>query len=526
MATERLLMRHIREILRLKWTLRRSHRETARSLGISAGAVASVVTRAKAMALTWDAVGTLSDDALERTLYGPKLALTVARPGPDLVWMHTELRRPGVTLELLHLEYLAAHPDGYRYSAFCGHYRRWLAQQRTSMRQVHTAGEKTFVDYAGQRPSLVDPATGEIVPVELFVAVLGASNYTYAEATLTQRSVDFIQSHTRTVEYFGGVSAVVVPDQLRTGVTDPCRYEPTVQRTYADWARHYGTAIVPARPAKPRDKAKVEVAVQVAERWILARLRNETFFTLAALNARIAELLTDLNDRPMKGYGGASRRALFERFDRPALQPLPRDRYVHADWRHARVNIDYHVEVDRHYYSVPHALIHAAVEICLTATTVDVLLRGARVWLHVRSYRAGSPHDHPGAHAEGAPRASGVEPLPLDRLGRHHRAPHRGARPGPAREPAPSRARLSLVPGHPAIGEAARARRGSTPPAPARSPPARGRIATSSRSSNTAWTVCPWTSSPRRRARGPCMPTSAAPRTTNRLMPKETAHAD
>jgi len=232
MATERLLMRHIREILRLKWTLRRSHRDTARSLGISAGAVASVVTRAKAMALTWDTVGALSDDALERSLYGPKLALTVARPGPDLVWMHTELRRPGVTLELLHLEYLAAHPDGYRYSAFCGHYRRWLAQQRTSMRQVHTAGEKTFVDYAGQRPSLVDPATGAIVPVELFVAVLGASNYTSAEATRTQRSVDFIQSHTRTVEYFGGVSTVVVPDQLRTGVVDPCRYEPRVQRTY------------------------------------------------------------------------------------------------------------------------------------------------------------------------------------------------------------------------------------------------------------------------------------------------------
>jgi transposase len=357
MATERLLMRHVREILRLKWTLHRSHRETARSLGISAGAVASVVTRAKATALTWDAVGALDDDALERRLYGPRLALTVARPAPDRVWLHTELRRPGVTLELLHLEYLATHPDGYRYSAFCSHYRRWLAQQRTSMRQVHRAGEKTFVDYAGQRPHLVDPATGARIPVELFVAVLGASNYTYAEATRTQRSGDIIQSHTRTVEYFGGVSALVVPDQLRTGVTDPCRYEPTVQRTYADWARHYGTAIVPARPGKPRDKAKAEVAVQVAERWILARLRNETFFTLAALNERIAELRTDLNARPMKGYGGASRRALFERFDQPVLQPLPRDRYVHAEWRHARVNIDYHVEVDRHYYSVPHALI-------------------------------------------------------------------------------------------------------------------------------------------------------------------------
>ena len=339
MATERLPMRNIREILRLKWTLRRSHRDTARSLGISAGAVASVVTRAKAMALTWDTVLTLSDDALERTLYGPRLALTVARPEPDRVWMHTELRRPGVTLELLHLEYLALHPDGYRYSAFCGHYRQWLARQRSSMRQVHTAGEKTFVDYAGQRPSLVDPATGKVVPVELFVAVLGASNYTYAEATRTQRSVDFVASHTRAVEYFGGVSAVIVPDQLRTGVTGPCRYEPTIQRTYEDWARHYGTAIVPARPAKPRDKAKVEVAVQVAERWILARVRHETFFTLAALNGRIAELLTDLNLRPMKGYGGETRRALFERFDRSALQPLPLDRYVHAEWRHARVNI-------------------------------------------------------------------------------------------------------------------------------------------------------------------------------------------
>lgn len=389
MATERLPMRHIREILRLKWTLRRSHRETARSLGISAGAVASVVTRATAQALTWETVATLSDDALERRLYGPKLALTVARPAPDHVWMHTELRRPGVTLELLHLEYLETHPDGYRYSAFCGHYRRWLTQQRTSMRQVHRAGEKMFVDYAGQRPSIVDAATGERGFVELFVAVLGASNYTYAEATRTQRSVDFIQSHTHAVEYFGGVSTVIVPDQLRTGIRDPCRYEPLVQRTYADWARHYGTAILPARPAKPRDKAKVEVAVQVAERWILARLRHETFFTLAALNLRIAELLTDLNARPMKGYGGASRRALFERFDQAALLPLPCDRYVHAEWRHARVNIDYHVDVDRHYYSVPYALSQTAVEIRLTATTVDVLRRGVRVWLHVRSDQVG-----------------------------------------------------------------------------------------------------------------------------------------
>ena len=404
MPTERLPMRHIREILRLKWTLNRSHRETARSLGISAGAVASVVTRARAMGLSWETVGPLTDDALERMLYGPKLAQSVARPWPDLVWLHTELRRPGVTLELLHLEYLAVHPDGYRYSAFCGYYRRWVAQQRTSMRQVHRAGEKTFVDYAGQRPSLVDPATGTRTAVELFVAVLGASNYTFAEATRTQRSADFIHSHTQMVGFFGGVSAVIVPDQLRTGVADPCRYEPLVQRTYADWARHYGTAIVPARPAKPRDKAKVEVAVQVAERWILARLRHEIFFTLEALNLRIAALRTDLNDRPMKGYAGASRRTLFERFDQPALQPLPADPYVHAEWRHATVNIDYHIEIDRHYYSVPHALVRAAVEVRVTATTVDILQRGVRVWLHVRSDRVGH-HTTVPAHMPKAHRA-------------------------------------------------------------------------------------------------------------------------
>jgi transposase len=395
-------MRNIREILRLKWTLRRSHRDTARSLGISPGAVASVVSRATAKALTWEAVGALTDDELERTLYGPKLALTIARPEPDRVWVHTELRRPGVTLELLHLEYLAQHPDGYRYSAFCRHYRRWLESRRCSMRQVHKAGEKTFVDYAGQHPHLVDARTGELIPLELFVAVLGASNYTYAEATLTQRSADFIASHTRAVEYFGGVTAVIVPDQLRAAVTEPCRYEPTVQRTYGDWARHYDTAIVPARPAKPRDKAKAEVAVQIAERWILARLRHETFFTLGALNERIWELLDELNARPMKTYGGQSRRDLFERLERGALRALPPTRYVYAEWSQARVNIDYHVEVDDHYYSVPHALIHTLVEIRATAATIEILLRGQRVYLHVRSHQRGGyttiPEHMPKAH--------------------------------------------------------------------------------------------------------------------------------
>jgi transposase len=409
MATERLPMRHIREILRLKGRLNRSHRETARSLGISPGAVASVWSRARALGLTWEALETLTDEALEARLYGPKDAGRSARALPDATWIHTELRQTGVTLELLHLEYLQQHPDGYRYSAFCAHYRGWLERQRRSMRQVHRAGEKLFVDYSGKHAEIVDPTSGVVRAVELFVAVLGASNYTYAEATESQRTPDFIQSHSRTVEFLGGVPALVVPDQLKTGIRDACRYEPVLQRTYEEWARHYGTAILPARPAKPRDKAKVEVAVQIAQRWILARLRHETFFSLPALNARIRELLADLNARPMKGYGGLSRGDLFTRFDQPTLRPLPAERFAYTEWRQARVNVDYHIDVERHLYSVPHRLVHQVVEVRLSPTTVEIFHRGTRLWVHPRSDHVGyttisdhMPHAHR-AHREWSP---------------------------------------------------------------------------------------------------------------------------
>src|SRR4051812_12496086 len=247
MPTERVPMRKIREILRLKWVAQRSHRETARSLGLSPGAVASAVGRARATGLTWGAVEALSDDALERVLYGPTPAeIDGARPEPDLAWIHQELRRPGVTLELLHVEYLGVSPTGYRYSAFCERYRAWRARQRLSMRQVHKAGEKAFVDYAGQRPTIVDVATGEVVAVELFVAVLGASNYTFAEATRTQQSADWIASHVRAVEYFGGVPAVWGPDQLRTRGTGPGRREAGGPRAYARRGPHHYTVITPA----------------------------------------------------------------------------------------------------------------------------------------------------------------------------------------------------------------------------------------------------------------------------------------
>jgi transposase len=254
------------------------------------------------------------------------------------------------------------------------------------MRQSHVAGEKTFVDYSGKKPSIIDPATGERIEVELFVAALGASNLTYAEATLTQRVPDFVGSHVRMFEYFDGVTQVVVPDQLKSAVTVASRSAPVIQRTYADLGRHYGTAIVPARPRKPRDKAKVEVAVQIAQRWILARLRNDTFFSLEALNTRIRELVDELNLRPMKRLGGKTRRELFESMERSALKRLPSERYVCGEWGIAKVHGDHHIEVDKHYYSVPHTLHREQLEVCLTATTVEVLLKGNRVAAHARSY--------------------------------------------------------------------------------------------------------------------------------------------
>ncbi len=390
MAAERLPMRTIREILRQKWQLGRSNRQVARSVGVSVGAVGGTLHRARAAGLTtWVAVEALTDDALDAAVYRRATGTVRPRPLPDFATIHTERRKPGVTLELLHLEYLERHPDGYRYTQFCDLYRRWLKRRGLTMRQVHRAGDKNFVDYAGKPPGLTDPTTGEWRPVELFVMVLGASSYTYAEATLTQQLPDWIASHTRALAFFGGVPTAVVPDQLKSGVTTPCRYEPGVHRVYAELATHYGTTILPARPAKPRDKAKVEVAVQVAERWIVARLRHAVFFTLAALNARIAEILGELNAKPMRHYGGASRRDLFERLDRPALRPLPPTGFEYAQWKRARVNLDYHIAVDHHVYSVPHTLVHEDVEVRLTATTVEVFHHGARVATHRRSHVAG-----------------------------------------------------------------------------------------------------------------------------------------
>jgi transposase len=403
-------MRYLREILRLRHAGGLSQRAIARSLSIGVGTVCACLGQAAQAGLGWPLPAELDDGRLEALLpAGSSRVIRSRRPLPDLARIHTELRRPGVTLQLLWVEYLRDHPDGYRYTQFCEHYHRFARKLSPPMRQVHRAGEKTFIDFAGQKPWIVDRRTGEAVAGELFVGVLGASSYTYAEATPSQELPHWIGAHVRMFEFFEGVSAILVPDCLKGAVTRPCRYEPVLNRTYHDLATHYGTAVIPARPGHPRDKPKVEAGVLVTERWILAALRNITFFSFAEMNVAIRELLDAINARPMK-HLGASRRELFERLDRPALRPLPPNRYEMAAWKDCAVNIDYHIEVAHNYYSVPYQLVGERVEARMTATTVEVLFRSRRIASHARSSGRGQyatrpehmPHAHR-AHAEWTP---------------------------------------------------------------------------------------------------------------------------
>jgi len=389
MPAKRKSMRQIREILRQKWALGLSNRQIARGCGISRPTVGEYLRRAEKAGLSWPLPAGLDDTELEAKLFPPAVAIPAdQRAVPDWAEVHRELKRQGVTLTLLWDEYKAAHPEGYQYSWFCEHYRAWLGQVDVVMRQDHRAGEKLFVDYAGQTVPIVDRHTGEVSEAQIFVAVLGASNYTYAEATRTQSLPDWIGSHVRAFRYFGSVPAIVVPDNIKSGVHLAHRYEPEINATYAEMARHYGVAVVPTRSARPRDKAKVEAGVLVVERWILARLRNRSFFSLAELNGAIVELLEDLNGRPFKKLPG-TRRALFEALDRPAMQLLPASAYEYAEWKKVRVNIDYHVAVDKHYYSVPYQLVKEQLDARVSANTVELLYKGKRVASHRRSRQVG-----------------------------------------------------------------------------------------------------------------------------------------
>lgn len=404
-------MRQIREVLRLKHCAGCSHRAISAAVGISKSSVSDYAARAEKHGMSWEAVQALTDAELEAKMFTQvDRNLPPPRAPIDLQWVHRELKRTGVTLQLLWLEYQEAVNDrhdgtrAYQYSQFCELYRTFVKTLRPSMRQVHRAGEKAFVDYSGKRPVIVEPTTGEVTDVELFVMVLGASNYTYAEATRTQTLQDFIGSHVRAFEYFGCVPSLVVPDQLRTAVAHPDRYDPGINATYLEMAQHYGIGIIPARPRKPKDKAKVECGVLVAQRWIIARLRNRTFFNLQELNDAIAELLEELNTRPFQKLEGC-RESAFESIDRPAMKPLPARRYELAEWKQCGVNIDYHVEYDDRLYSVPCTLIGQRVEIRATSTTVEVLHGRQRVASHARCYgpkgtAVTRPEHRPKSHRE------------------------------------------------------------------------------------------------------------------------------
>jgi transposase len=387
MPAERITMRHAREIIRLNSASVSAH-EISRRLAMPRSTVREALQRAQAAGLSWPLPEGMGDEALEARLYTARRSKRGHRrvEEPDWVGVHRELKRKHVTLTILWDEYIAANPGGYSYSRYCELYRSFEKTLSVTMRQTHAAGERLFVDYAGDGvPVVIDRLTGEVRMAQIFVAVLGASSLTFAQATWTQALPDWIDAHVRALAAIGGVPQLIVPDNAKTAIVKACFYDPQVNRTYADMAGHYGAALLPARPKKPRDKAKVESAVLIVERWLIGRLRRRTFYSLADVNAAIGEMLKALNEeRPIRRLG-VTRRQLFEEVDRPALQALPTSPYEYCEWRLRRVGVDYHVEIDAHYYSVPYRFARAEVEARLTVRGVEIFCKGERIAVHLRT---------------------------------------------------------------------------------------------------------------------------------------------
>lgn len=383
-------MRKIKDVLRIHLLGGvTSSRRIGRAVGCGKTAVAECLQRAAAAGLDrWEAVAALDEGALAQRLYpgGIKPLTRAQRPLPDFARIREELARRDhqVTLALLWTEYKAEHPEGYQYSQFTELYRRFEKQLSVVLRQTHRPGEKSFVDFC-DGIALRDPVTGALVPTELFVGALGASSYTFAIATLTQELPAWLDCHVRMYEFFAGVSALTIPDNLRSAVTRADRYEAEFNPSYRELAEHYGTCVIPARVRKPRDKAKVEAAVLVAQRWILAALRHRTFYHLNELNAAIAELVGKLNARVMR-HVKESRRSIYERLDRPALKPLPAAPYQYADWKQVKLNIDYHAAYDDHFYSASYTLIGETLWCRASARTIELFHNGQRVASHLRSF--------------------------------------------------------------------------------------------------------------------------------------------
>ena len=380
-------MRKIQSVLRLAHEAGLSQRAIARTLNIGHGTVANYLTRAQNAGLSWPLPPDMDERAVELLLFpeSPEALAQKKFVEPDFPALHVELKTTGMTKQLAWEEYRQVHSqNGYSYSQFCHRYRTWVGRQRRSMRQNHIAGEKVFVDYCGPTVPVVSANDGTFITAQIFVAVLGASNYTFACAHASQKEADWIDAHIKAAIFFGGWSTLTVPDNLKSGVTKTDRYVPVLNASYEQWADHYRTAIIPARPYKPKDKSKAENGVLVVERWILARLRKHTFFSLAELNNAIAELLVELNNRPFKKLPGC-RRSLFEDIEQSKLIPLPAQSYEYQHVRNARVHVDYHIEYDKHYYSVPHMLVGSQVEVRASTSLINVYAGGKRIACHPRS---------------------------------------------------------------------------------------------------------------------------------------------
>jgi transposase len=397
-------MQQAREAIKLILNGNISDREIARRLNVSHMTVGTYRKQVSGRELTYDEVIQMSDDKLELVLKTKKgRKKQIYRSQPDYVYIHEELKKKSVTMQLLWEEYKEQNQDGYSRTQFCHLYRLWNKKLNYSMRQTHKAGDKMFVDYSGQLAKVTDPTTGEVKSAQIFVAVLGASSYTYAEASWDQSLSSWITSHVNAFSYFGGVTALIVPDNLKSGVNKPCRFEPEINRTYYEMASYYNSAIAPARVRKPKDKAKAEVGVQIVQRWILAALRNRIFFSLLELNNEILKLLEKLNKKEFKKLKG-SRLSLFKIIDKPQLRPLPVVPYEYAEWKKVRVNNDYHVELNNHYYSVPCELIHSEVNVRYTNNVIEVFTGNNRVASHLRSIVSGEkttlPNHMPKSHRQ------------------------------------------------------------------------------------------------------------------------------
>jgi transposase len=394
MARKRLSMRKIKEVLRLKHAGGLSTRAIARACSIGKETVREYLCRASEAGIGWPLPEGLDDEELERRLFSSVLKCTDKRRCPNWALVHQELRKKGVTRRLLWQEFKEEDPDFLGYSQFCELFRRWGKELHPSMRVPHKAGEKLYVDFAGLTMSYTEPSSGEVKKAHVFVATWGASNYTYAEAFPSQNLPSWISGHINAFEYFGGMPEVLVPDNTKTGVTSPCYYEPDLNPTYQELAHHYGTVVLPTRVRAPKDKAKVEKGVQTVEYWLIAPLRKRQFFSIDEINEALWERLEGLNTRPMQHFE-RSRKEMFEELDKPVLQPLPQTAFEIAEWKRAKVGIDYHVEFKKHYYSVPYTLIQKPVDIRATDRVVEVFYKTKRISSHKRDDTPGRHSTHP-----------------------------------------------------------------------------------------------------------------------------------